>query len=131
MHEDPADPLTRLSAFTAAAGIDRDQLLFEAGKAAAAKPARPWKALAGLLAATQVMSLGLMMRPRPASDVIPQTSELFVKDIRQDAPPTSDDSSYAVLRNAAGESRSSTGDYPPDSETVLTARAPFDSIFEN
>jgi hypothetical protein len=62
------DPLTRrLSQFTPdAGGLDRDELLFAAGRASA-RPNRRWIALAGTLAACQLMMLGLYFWPNPVA----------------------------------------------------------------
>jgi hypothetical protein len=52
--------LERLSRFTPDAGrLDRDALLFAAGRASA-RPNRGWKTLASLLAGTQALSLALL-----------------------------------------------------------------------
>ena len=53
-----SEPLAeRLSRFTPDAGaLDRDALLFAAGRASA-RPGRRWKALAGALAASQLLTL--------------------------------------------------------------------------
>jgi hypothetical protein len=58
--------LERLSRFTPDAGrLDRDALLFAAGRSSA-RPNRGWKTLATLLASTQVLSLVLLWRhPTP------------------------------------------------------------------
>jgi hypothetical protein len=56
--------LERLSRFTPDPGrLDRDALLFEAGKASA-RPNRGWITLTSLLAATQILSL-ILLWPRP------------------------------------------------------------------
>ena len=56
--------LERLSRFTPdAGGLDRDALLFAAGRASA-RPNRGWITLAALLANTQILSLVLLW-PRP------------------------------------------------------------------
>jgi hypothetical protein len=56
----------RLSKFTPDdRGIDRDVLLFAAGRASA-RPSRRWRALCAALAATQLLTLGLWLWPRPA-----------------------------------------------------------------
>jgi hypothetical protein len=56
--------LERLSRFTPhAAGLDRDALIFEAGRRSA-RADRRWVTLAGLLASTQVLSL-VVLWPRP------------------------------------------------------------------
>lgn len=57
--------LERLSGFTPdASGLDRDALLFAAGRASA-HPNRGLTAVVGLLAATQALSLVLFLRPPP------------------------------------------------------------------
>ena len=56
--------LERLSRFTPdAGGLDRDALLFAAGRSSA-RPNRGWMALASLLTGTQALSLVLLW-PRP------------------------------------------------------------------
>src|SRR5688500_20369614 len=62
---DRPDPMTdRLSRFTPSApGLDRDALLYAAGHRSA-RGSWLWKALAGLFATTQVITL-LMLWPRP------------------------------------------------------------------
>jgi len=58
--------LEPLSRFTPDAGrLDRDALLFAAGRASA-RPGRRWRAVATLLAATQTLSLWTLLRPSPA-----------------------------------------------------------------
>jgi hypothetical protein len=62
----------RLSRFTPErGGLDRDALLFAAGRASA-RPSRGWMALAGALAASQMLTLALFWpRPLPSgSDVV-------------------------------------------------------------
>jgi hypothetical protein len=55
--------LERLSRFTPdAGGLDRDALLFAAGRASA-RPNRGWMTLASLLAGTQALSLALLWPP--------------------------------------------------------------------
>jgi len=60
--------LERLSRFTPDAGrLDRDALLFAAGRSSA-RPSRGWMTLASLLAGTQVLSLVLLWpHPTPPS----------------------------------------------------------------
>jgi hypothetical protein len=67
-----SDPLAeRLSRFTPdSAGLDRDSLLFGAGRLAA-RPNRPWQALAVVLAAAQVLTL-LLLWPRPGPPTPPE-----------------------------------------------------------
>jgi hypothetical protein len=62
MHEEPelnSDPLTeKLGRFTPdLSGLDRDALLFQAGRASAGRQRRLWPALAGLLALSQAATL--------------------------------------------------------------------------
>jgi hypothetical protein len=56
------DPLTdRLGRFTPdGAGLDRDAILFAAGRASV-RPQRSWKAIAGVLTLTQVLTLMLLL----------------------------------------------------------------------
>jgi hypothetical protein len=65
--------LERLSRFTPDAGaLDRDTLLFAAGRASA-RPNRAWIALAAVLAATQALTLALaLLWPRPAAHAVLQ-----------------------------------------------------------
>jgi hypothetical protein len=67
----PEPLIDRLSRLTPdGAGLDRDALLFAAGRASL-RPNRRWVALAGALAASQLMTLALLW-PRPAPfDEIP------------------------------------------------------------
>jgi hypothetical protein len=58
-----SEPIERLSRFTPASSIDRDALLFAAGRAAA-RPNRRWHALCAALATTQLLMLGLVFWPR-------------------------------------------------------------------
>jgi hypothetical protein len=75
------DPLAeKLGRLTPSAGFDRDALLFQAGKASAPR-SRFWPALAGLLALTQVLTLGLHFDrqsagPPPAQNVPPPPTPL-------------------------------------------------------
>ncbi len=63
-------PVERLMRFTPDAGsLDRDALLFAAGRASA-RANRAWVALAGALAAAQVLTLVLLW-PRPAAPAGP------------------------------------------------------------
>src|SRR5438105_6699370 len=61
----PEDLAERLSRFSPdGSGLDRDALLFAAGRASV-RPPRRWAAVAGALAACQVVTLALLW-PRPA-----------------------------------------------------------------
>jgi hypothetical protein len=60
MSDDPL--ISQLSKFTPDGSLDRDALLFAAGKASARSNWR-WKMLAGALAATQLVILGFILLP--------------------------------------------------------------------
>src|SRR5262249_52385408 len=62
-----SDPLVeRLKRFSPdASGLDRDSLLFQAGRASV-RPAHTWKAVAAALALCQLLTLA-MLGPRPAT----------------------------------------------------------------
>ncbi len=63
-----SEPLAEsLSRFTPdATGLDRDALLFAAGRASA-RPSRRWQSLAGVLAASQLLTLILLWPSTPPS----------------------------------------------------------------
>jgi hypothetical protein len=72
----------RLSRFTPdGAGLDRDALLFAAGRASA-RPNRRWLALCGTLAASQLLTLSMLCWPAPLPSM-PNT----VPTIADRAPP--------------------------------------------
>src|SRR5262245_13822395 len=84
---DRPDPMTdRLSRFTPTApGLDRDAILFAAGRRSA-RGSWLWKALAGLLAATQVLTLlALWPRPQPAGTSV--SPPAMVAPAAEPAPP--------------------------------------------
>ena len=71
----PEDPLAeRLSRFTPdGSALDRDALLFAAGRASA-RPRRGWAAVAGALAASQLLTLVLLWpAPRPGAAPVAET----------------------------------------------------------
>src|SRR5437870_974192 len=74
----------RLSRFTPdAAGLDRDGLLFAAGRASA-RPNRRWLAMCGALAACQALTLGVWCWPRTE---IPPASVPAVPLLANHVPP--------------------------------------------
>lgn len=98
--------LERLTRFTPAAGtLDRDGLLFAAGRASA-RPNRPWIALAAVLAGTQVLSIAWWWtRPEPpvAQAPLPMAAPSFVPaPVEPTSPESSEDpglwSAYHSLR---------------------------------
>jgi hypothetical protein len=99
------DPLTTLRRFTPDGGLDRDVLMYQAGRASAPSPSR-WKALAALLAVGQALTLLVLAwpTPRPAAPAVPtvappeRTWEAQVEAPRQ------------KLLNEAGELRPVRGD---------------------
>jgi hypothetical protein len=64
------DPVfDKLSRFSPSAGtLDRDAILFAAGRASA-RSRRLWAAVAGVLAVTQAITLALLLMPRPAQQM--------------------------------------------------------------
>ena len=83
------EPLAeRLSAFTPdGSGLDRDGLLFAAGKASA-RPNTWWVALAGLLAAGQVATL-VWLWPKPAPQVVTPAPVPAPAPAEPEEPPAS------------------------------------------
>lgn len=62
--------LDALKGFTPdGSGLDRDALLFEAGRASAPSAARAWL-LAALLALTQALTAGLLLQPPPPAPIV-------------------------------------------------------------
>jgi len=99
MSDDPF--IKHLSRFTPAAGLDRYALLFAAGRASA-RPNRRWQALAGALAACQLLTLGLLLWPRPASPDTPPTPFVApVPDVPPLPVPATETPALLVLRERA------------------------------
>ncbi len=94
------DPVARtLARFTPApTGLDRDELLFRAGRASAGR-ARGWKLAAGLLAVTQAVTLTALLR----RDGLPTAQPLTPPPVAAPEPPPAEESppadpaSYLVL----------------------------------
>ncbi len=99
----------RLSRFTPdSGGLDRDALLFAAGRASA-RPNRRWVALAAALAASQVLTLvSLWPRANPPAPAPPPAP--FALPGPSDAPPPGDPSGLGVLSERL---LASEGDWPP------------------
>ena len=119
-----SEPLAeRLSRFTPDAGkLDRDALLFAAGRASV-RPGRPWMALAGVLTASQLLTL-LFLWPRTPSATPsgPPTPPIAVQPT--EPVPQPDPSSWRSLREgvvAAG------GDLPapPADDSPLPDEPPW------
>ncbi len=96
--------IRQLSTFTPdGSGLDRDAILFAAGKASV-RPSQRWKALAAVLAASQLASLALLIAMRPEHALLPtdfkQNSPLvWEKPSPQDSSAKPDSTSYVVLRD--------------------------------
>ena len=82
------EPLAEsLSRFTPdGTGLDRDALLFAAGRASA-RPNRCWRALAGTLAASQLLTL-VFLWPRPAPPAAPPFVAAPAPTVEAPLPPT-------------------------------------------
>jgi hypothetical protein len=93
--------LERLSRFTPdGSGLDRDALLFAAGRASA-RPNRNWIALAAGLAACQLLMLGVLWL-RPAPSPIPSTTltqfDPFPSAVRPPEPSPVDDAERWAMK---------------------------------
>jgi hypothetical protein len=90
--------LKRLSRFTPdGSALDRDALLFAAGRASARR-GRGWMVLAGALAATQVLSLVFLLRQ---TDLHQQQTISVSAPIPPSEPFSSEGSAYLELRERA------------------------------
>jgi hypothetical protein len=106
------EPLAeRLSRFTPdGTGLDRDALLFAAGRASV-RPRRAWPLLAALLAASQVLTLALLWpRPSPPASVVVTPASAPQVTARPDAP-RADPSEVGALNQ--GTIRAGANDLPP------------------
>ena len=118
--------LERLSRFTPDAGrLDRDALLFAAGRASA-RPNRGWMTLASLLAGSQALSLALLL---PHSSPSVEKSTVFIAGVPAPSaapePPANEASAHSGLwsaRRALLESDSS--DRPAGDMTFIDSEPP-------
>jgi hypothetical protein len=77
----------RLSQFTPdGTGLDRDALLFAAGRASA-QPGRHWRVLCAGLAVSQLLTLGALCWPRPVGPVPDSTIPIVAQNPAPPAPP--------------------------------------------
>src|SRR5258707_1230647 len=107
----------RLSQFTPdGTGLDRDGLLFAAGKASA-RPNWRWRVLCSALAASQLLTLGMLCWPRTTLPSMPNA----VPMIADHTPPVPalEEPSLWTLRNQAFATE---GD-PPRTATIPNAVA--------
>jgi hypothetical protein len=101
----------RLSRFTPdGAGLDRDGLLFAAGRASA-RPNRGWMALTGALAACQLLTLTLLW-PKAVPVGLPAPSPHVPDLVDRVAPSAPDASELWALGQRVYQSE---GDLPPAS----------------
>lgn len=92
----------RLSRFTPdGAGLDRDALLFAAGKASA-RPSRRWRILCSALAASQLVTLGVLCWPTQSLPPAPSNRavQAFV-EVPPPLPSATEDSTFWHLREQA------------------------------
>jgi hypothetical protein len=96
------DPVARtLARFTPAAGLDRDEVLFRAGRASAPK-GRWWKRATALLLVTQAATLVALMRPGTEPVVVPPPAPGSpASEPSPDAPDPFPPGSYGALTRAA------------------------------
>ena len=97
--------LKRLSRFTPADQLDRDALLFAAGKASA-RPNRRWQALAAMLGAAQMITLALLLwpnspPPNAAPHVPPPIAQVQPSAPAAEPSPTPQPPVLLVLRDEA------------------------------
>jgi hypothetical protein len=115
----PEDVTRDLSAFTPA-GLDRDAVLFAAGRAAARRWGG-WKWLATGLAVTNAVTLGVLLWPKPAVEA-PPAVEVPVPAVVEPVPTRPEPSSYLALTWELDQSP--TGDPgSPAPASQLTPRA--------
>jgi hypothetical protein len=118
--------LERLIRFTPnAGGLDRDALLFAAGRASA-RPSRGWKTLASGLAGTQVLSLALLWpRPAPPSAGIAVPVAAVPEPPSTPEPPTSEPRAIAGIWSARhSRLASETTDCPAGDATLIESGPP-------
>lgn len=120
-----SEPLAeRLSRFTPdAAGLDRDALLFTAGRASV-RPNRRWQALAAALAASQLLTLVcLWPRTPPSPTEIPFIASEPFRD--HPAPVAVSDSDPSELRALRQQMMETDLDYtPPTSDEPMAPPEP-------
>jgi hypothetical protein len=91
----------RLSRFTPGGKLDRDALLFAAGRASA-RPGRRWRTVAGVLAASQLLTLVFLWpRTPPAVPSVPPAPPVIVESPPSLAPV--DPGSWTLNRRLLNE----------------------------
>jgi hypothetical protein len=95
---EPNDVINTLARFTPAAGLNRDELLFRAGRASAPS-ARWWKRATAALAVAQAVTLALWLRPPEPQPVAAPPAVVPAPPDVEPMPPLPP-SSYLVLSHA-------------------------------
>ena len=104
------------------AGLDRDTVLFAAGKASA-RPSRRWKAASAVLAVSQVAILGLFLLRANEPTLLAEDARKipfspsnwkWISPLPKSATLTSDTATYLVLRDRI---LSEDGAFPPSEPT--------------
>jgi hypothetical protein len=99
----------RLSKFTPdGSGLDRDRLLFEAGRASV-RPRRGWPALCAALAAAQLVTLGLWLWPRPTVPAAPVDHRV---PLVAEGPPPAAVEEKSALWQLRAQALATEGDLP-------------------
>jgi hypothetical protein len=130
-----SEPLAKhLSRFTPdGTGLDRDALLFAAGRASA-RPNRRWQALAAALAASQLLTLVCLWPHTPPPSAPPATVAKQPTVAPEPPPAAPDPSALSVLRDRLladdGDWPSSVSDGPlvPDDPPLRAFGAPPSTI---
>ncbi|HVK15316.1 MAG TPA: hypothetical protein VM533_00110 [Fimbriiglobus sp.] len=125
---DRPDPLIdALARFTPATRLDRDEVLFQAGRASAPK-ARWWKCATALLLVTQAATLAFGLWPDPAPSASPTREDAPAAESVPYEPVPLSPGSYGVLSRSVEAGglppvSASTGDVTDGPTiTVLSAR---------
>lgn len=108
-----SDPvLGKLARFRPSGGLDRDELLFQAGRASAGSP-RIWKWGCAALASAQVVTLGLLLnRTDPPSAPLMEPPLPAIVPIE---PPASPPTAYSDLARGRIEGTLGPNPLPPNS----------------
>ncbi len=124
-----SEPLAEsLSRFTPDAGkLDRDALLFAAGRASA-RPGRRWMAVAGALAASQLLTL-LFLWPRtpPAGLTVPPAPPVLVETPSPPPAPVDPGAwvmSARMMNEPDGQPPTASDSYVPDDPPLRAFSAP-------
>jgi hypothetical protein len=120
---DRPDPLTdALARFTPAARLDRDEVLFQAGRASA-RAGRLWKGAAALLLATNAATLAIWFLTPPRQVVVLESRPSPLPADPAEPPPTETESqspSWTVTARRTGE----LPPLPPGTDANLTVSKP-------